>query len=350
MFAIASHKPVLGEGSQVSAPASEVTPVAESYALTEPRVEPTGVLPIQSLERADDLGIIRSSKYQLPQSRFQPASLDLHLGDAAYRLQCSFLPGAHTVVERLAHFQLGHPIDLRDGAILERNTPYLIPLLEEIDLPERLRAKANPKSSTGRVDVFTRVIADRSFTFDDIGHGYSGALFLEVISSSFTIEVQTGQSLNQLRLFLGDGGRCTEEDLRRIHEVTPLLYEDEHRVADQLLPVASGGLFLGVDLKGVEGEPVAFKARKNSRLLNLGAEGAHRPEDFWEPVYRPRDDRLILERDEFYLLLSKERVRVPPSCAAEMVAYDPTAGELRTHYAGFFDPGFGHSQIGRAHV
>lgn len=309
----------------------------------------SGVLPIQALQRAKDLGVIRSPKYQLPDGTFQPASIDLHLGDYAYRLQSSFLPGGHTVTEGLAQFQLGRPIDLRDGEVLDRNTPYLIPLIEELALPDGIKAKANPKSSTGRVDVFTRVITDRSAAFDEIRHGYSGRLYLELISSSFLIFVQTGLSLNQLRLFVGDEARCTEDDIRDAHTETPLLYDGDHPVPSQLLPVDAGGLFLGVDLEGVDGQPIAYKARKNSRLLNLVAEGTHQPLDFWEPIHAHRDSRLILERDEFYLLLSKELVHVPPDYAAEMVAYDPTAGELRTHYAGFFDPGFGHSPLDKHH-
>lgn len=307
----------------------------------------TGVLPSQALRHALRLGVIRSPIYRIPAASAQPASVDLRLGDYAYRLQCSFLAGEVRVEERLADLQMGR-VDLRDGAILERDTPYLVPLMEELYLPDEVWAKANPKSSTGRVDVFTRVITDHSPSFDEIRHGYRGRLYLEIVSSSFPVKVQTGLSLNQLRLFVGDALPLTDEDLLVIHDDDPLLFSGHEAIKGPALPLASG-LFLGIDLEGSKGEPVGYKARKNTKLLDLTAVGNHDPSDFWEPVYVDPGLGLILEREEFYLLLSKEAIRIPPDFAAEMVAYDPTAGELRTHYAGFFDPGFGHGAFDSDH-
>ena len=310
--------------------------------MTELALSAQGILPVQWLRRAVELGLVHSQR-TIPESSYQPASLDLRLGERAVRLRCSFLPGPMTVAERLREYAIGNVEQaLRDGAILERNRPYLIPLLEGLDLPPSLRAKANPRSSTGRVDVFTRVITDKGFTFDDVRAGYRGPLYLEVVSRSFTIRVRTGISLNQIRLINGTA-RCTDQEIGELHERTPLLYKNgDPIVAGEL--VVSQGLFLSLDMRGDDEGTVGYRAKKNSRLLDLSAEYAHDPADFWEPVRKEEGNRAVLEPEEFYLLLSQEAVRIPPDYAAEMTAYDPTSGELRTHYAGFFDPGFGHSQ------
>jgi len=298
-----------------------------------------GVLPQQWLRKAVEQGIVHSDR-TIPETSYQPASVDLRLGELAYRLRCSFLPGALTVEERLEDYAM-EALDLRDGAILETNRPYLIPLQEELDLPAGLRARANPRSSTGRVDVFTRVITDRGFTFDEIKPGYRGKLYLEVVSRSFTVKVQTGISLNQLRLINGES-RCSDREIVHLHARAPVLFVDGEPVRPQDL-VVSDGLFLSLDLRGDAAGEIGYRAKRNSRLLDLRQEYAHDPVDFWEPVRRERGNRAVLEPEEFYLLLSAEAVRIPPEYAAEMTAYEPTSGELRTHYAGFFDPGFGHS-------
>jgi dCTP deaminase len=299
-----------------------------------------GVLPIQWLQRAVDEGVIRSEA-PIPDSSFQPASLDLRLGDVAHRLRCSFLPGGETVENKLKRYDM-ETLPLAEGAILERNRPYLIPLIEELALPDGVWARANPRSSTGRVDVFTRVITDLGSTFDDVASGYRGRLYLEVVSRSFTIKVRSGLSLNQLRLVTGES-RLRDAEIRDAHAATPLLFVHERPVpADRV--IVSEGLFLTLDLAGDRDGVVGYRAKKNSRLLDLSLLGAHRADEFWEPVHKEPGDSLVLEPEEFYLLLSREGVRVPPKLASEMTAYDPTSGELRTHYAGFFDPGFGHSE------
>ncbi len=308
--------------------------------------ESAGVLPAQWLRKAVDSGIIASPTYTLDETQIQPASVDLRLGEWAYRLRCSFLPGNGTVLERLPSFEMDR-IDLRDGAVLERNRPYLIPLCESLALPPDLAARANPKSSTGRLDIFCRVITDRGHVFDDIAAGYRGPLFLEVVSRSFTVRVRRGLSLNQLRLRRpGPAIGVSDDELRTFHRANPLLSVAAvsggvgHVPSPADLPVGDG-LFLSLALPDA-GMPVGWRARKNSRLLDLTLIGAHDPDDFWEPVLPERGGGVVLEPEEFYLLLSHESVRVPPELAAEMTAYDPTNGELRAHYAGFFDPGFGH--------
>ena len=307
--------------------------------MVEAPFEAEGIFPVQWLRIAAERGIIQSGEYSIPASNFQPASVDLRLGNKAYRLRCSFLPHNQTVQDKLSDFVMGE-IDLRDGGILERNRPYLIPLIEELRLPQGIRAKTNPRSSTGRLDIFTRVITDRSDRFDEIPAGYHGRLYLEVAPRSFTVQVQEGLSLNQLRLIQGQY-RAGDQLTLDYHEHTPVIFLGG-QPADASYLDGGNGVSLSIDLTGDENKVVGYKARKNSYLLDLSAVARYNAEDFWEPVYGERKDRLVLEPEEFYLLLSAESVRIPPLFAAEMNPYDPTSGELRTHYAGFFDPGFGH--------
>jgi dCTP deaminase len=269
--------------------------------------------------------------------------LDLRLSREAWRLRCSFLPDKRsTVRERAEEFKLDK-FDIRDGATLETNRPYLIPLVESLDLPGHVRGKANPKSSTGRLDVFTRVITDFNNRFDEITPGYQGQLFLEVVPRSFTVRVKELLSLNQLRLATGNP-RLSDDELRELHGQEPLLYVDSDAVSDESLNV-SDGLFLSVDLSGDRNDIVGYRAKKNSQRIDLSNVRHYHWTDFWEPVHPDGKGRVILEPEEFYLLLSVEGVAVPPGYASEMLAYDPTAGELRTHYAGFFDPGFGYDRV-----
>jgi dCTP deaminase len=243
-----------------------------------------------------------------------------------------------------------YEMDLTDGAILEKGHVYLVPLLEQLALPKTIRARANPKSTTGRLDVFTRVVTDLTSGFDEIRAGYRGQLFLEVVPRSFAIKVRTGQSLNQIR-FVDGKATVPDRALQALHRNTPLLY---HNVAS---PKAVGsrdfrverGLFLRIDLAGTDQRDsriIGYRAKKNSHVIDLEKVGHYVAADFWEPLHRHRHDSLLLEPEEFYILASKERIRVPAGYAAEMVAYEAACGELRTHYAGFFDPGFGYGSKG----
>jgi dCTP deaminase len=299
----------------------------------------SGVLPRESLAKAVETRVIHS-RWTIPDRNIQPASVDLRLGEVAHRLRCSFLPGRQTVASRLADYSMGE-VSLIGGAVLERNRPYLIPLMEELALPAGIRARANPRSSTGRLDIFTRVVTDRSSRFDDIDAGYAGPIYLEVVSRSFTIKLARESSMNQLRLISGDGF-LGDTDLRTAHSEAPLLFRDDEPIPADDLPVRNG-LSLSLDLTGDEDGIVGYRAKRNSHLLDLSLVGQHDVADFWEPVTNEPGNRLVLEPEEFYLLLSAESLRVPPNFAGEMIAFDPTSGELRTHYAGFFDPGFGHA-------
>lgn len=307
---------------------------------------PPGVLPAQRLREAVTREWLLAGAWRVPQESIQPASVDLRLGERAWALRCSFLPDSDSTVEEKIDGLAFEEIDLRDGATLERDRPYLVPLIEELSLPAEIRAKANPKSSTGRLDVFTRVLTDRNHRFDEIAAGYRGRLYLEIVPRTFAIRVETGLALNQVRL-IRDESRLSDEELSALHGRVPLLYMDSRPVPVPELSLADG-LFLSLDVSGSAESIVGYRAKKNSLPIDLTKVGALNWRDYWEPVHPERGGRIVLEPEVFYLLLSAEGVSVPPSYAAEMLAYDPTAGELRTHYAGFFDPGFGYSRDGTA--
>ena len=312
-----------------------------------------GILPYQRLKRLIADRVIRAES-PIEDRQIQPASLDLRLGTKAYRLLSSFLPERSEIrskLDVLDFYQsdlVMYEMDLTGGAILEKGHVYLVPLLESLHLPSSLRAKANPKSTTGRLDVFTRVITDLNAGFDEIRAGYAGPLYLEIVPRSFAIKVKTGHSLNQLRVVRGPA-TVPDSGIRALHRTAPLLYHnvpEENPVSLRELRT-DRGLFLRVDLHGADrGKEtvVGYRAKKNSHVVDLSKIGYYAALDFWEPIQRHRNDSLLLEPEEFYILASKERIRVPAGYAAEMVAYEAACGELRTHYAGFFDPGFGYGQ------
>jgi dCTP deaminase len=301
-----------------------------------------GVLPDHELRAAVDAGWITAAA-ALTDAQFQPASLDLRLGAVAYQLRASFLPFRETVANRLdgdADLVIDR-LALTDGATLQRGSVYLVPLLESLALPPGIRGRSNPKSTTGRLDIFTRVITDRSPRFDEIAPGYRGGLYLEVSPQSFPVRVQAGVSLNQLRLLVGESA-TSDRALREVYRTSPLLFDDDDRPVPLPRVTFNDGLCMGVDLSGrATGGIIGYRAHPNPPAVDLLRVGYYDPAEFWEPIKRPSRDAYILEANRFYILVSKERIRVPPDYAAEMVVYDAGAGEIRTHYAGFFDPGFG---------
>jgi dCTP deaminase len=304
-----------------------------------------GVLPRQYLLQAIEAGVIDAGAFKIPTANVQPASLDLRLGEVAYRIRCSFLPDRQTVEEKVKDYIIDE-LDLhKRGAVLETNRPYLIPLKERLSLPPNVRGKANPKSSTGRLDVFTRVITDESYRFDEIAPGYDGPLYLEVVPLSFATRVREDLSLNQLRLSVGRP-ELDDDDLRVFHREQPLLFRRGEPVSDKELALGNG-LFLSLDLRGDASGRVGYRARDSAPLLDLTRGEPVDPDPYWEPVTHEGPDRIVLTPRRFYLLMSDEAVSIPPTLASEMTAYDPTSGELRTHYAGFFDPGFGYDPEGR---
>ncbi len=314
-----------------------------------------GILPYQDIKQLIAATAIAASP-GVEDRQIQPASLDLRLGRKAYRLISSFLPELSPISSRLDVLDfyqsdlVMYEMDLTEGAILEKGHVYLVPLLEHLKLPKNLRARANPKSTTGRLDVFTRVVTDLNAGFDEIRTGYHGPLFLEVVPRSFAIKVRTGQSLNQIRFVRGEA-TVSDASLKTLHSKSPLLYHNSapRKALGQREFRSERGLFLRIDLKGddrTDSGIIGYRAKKNSHVIDLAKVGHYTAADFWEPLYRHRHDSLLLEPEEFYILASKERIRVPAGYAAEMVAYEAACGELRTHYAGFFDPGFGYGAKG----
>ncbi len=280
-------------------------------------------------------------------SQFQPSSLDLRLGPVAYQLRASFLPYREPVQTRLRQNDFTDvdlvidELSLTSGATFQRGSVYLVPLLESLALPREVRGRCNPKSTTGRLDIFTRVIADDTARFDEIEPGYRGPLYVEVSPQSFPVRVYAGTSLSQLRLMSG-ATALSDTALERLYKDTPLLFDDEDRPIPPSRRVINDGLCMGVDLSGRHTDGIiGYRAHANPPVVDLNRIGFYDPQDFWEPIKRPTRDSYILEANRFYILASKERIRVPPDYAAEMVVYDAGAGEIRTHYAGFFDPGFG---------
>lgn len=295
----------------------------------------SGILPAHVIRRYFEEGFLTTSQ-ALDADQIQPASLDLRLGKIAYRVRASFLPGLeNTVKDRLSDLSL-HEISLEDGAVLETGCVYIIPLLEGLNLPDGIAAAANPKSSTGRLDIFTRVIADNAQEFDKVPDGYKGPLYAEISPRTFTILARTGSRLSQIRFRQGKED-AQDATIHALHKEHPLITGGTLNV--------NNGLALSVDLAGIEvGQPVGFRAKRHSGLIDVDKKAALNVLDFWEPIWQKNS--LILDPDQFYILASKEAVRVPPTHAAEMVPYNPLVGEFRVHYAGFFDPGFGDKSGG----
>ncbi|MBE3637148.1 2'-deoxycytidine 5'-triphosphate deaminase [Mangrovicoccus algicola] len=294
-----------------------------------------GVLPRQALADLVERGVIAPLQ-PLVEGQIQPASLDLRLGHTAYRLRASFLAGRDSRISaRLPDF-LMHRIDLSDGAVLEKGCVYLVPLMERLRMPPGLEGVANAKSSTGRLDLLTRLVTDHGTEFDRIPAGYDGPLYAEICPRSFSVLVRPGMRLNQLRL---RAGRAVLEDaeLAARHAAEPLV--------DGGPAVISDGLGFSVDLEPGPGGLVGYRAKPHSGVIDLDRLGSYPVREFWERL-ETEDRRLILDPGAFYILVSRESVTIPPDCAAEMAPYFAMVGEFRVHYAGFFDPGFGHHEAG----
>jgi len=300
---------------------------------------PAGIYSARLIDELAGAGAIATPR-AFDADQVQPASLDLRLGEVAYRVRASFLPGPdHRVGDRIERLKL-HEIDLTQGAVLERGCVYIVPLIESLDLPATVSAAANPKSSTGRLDIFTRVICDNARGFDQIPAGYTGPLYLEVSPRTFPILARTGSRLSQMRFRAGQT-RLSAADHREVHERETLVFDSAQDIGD--------GVPLSIDLQGVGDDAViGYRSRRHTAVVDVDKKAALDIRDFWDPLTTYGEEGLILDPDEFYILVSRESVHVPPDYAAEMVPFDPLVGEFRVHYAGFFDPGFGHAAAGGA--
>ena len=314
----------------------------DAGALTAPR---TGILPYQQIRAMLREHEIFSLADEIRADQVQPASLDLRLGAVAYRVRASFLPGRQaTVMERIEQLD-GYAVDLTQGAVLEKGCVYVVPLMEQLALSvsSGLTGFANPKSSTGRLDILTRLMTDRSEAFDQIERGYQGPLYIEIAPRTFSIVVRTGTRLNQVRFRRGSPTIAATE-IERLQGAGQLVLAEDARpnIRERLVGVT-------IDLEGAgAGSLIGYRAKMHSDRIDIDRIGYYEPLDFWEPIYFRRRPTIVLDPDEFYVLVTREAVRVPPDFAAEMIAYDTAVGEFRVHYAGFFDPGFGWDTSGGA--
>jgi dCTP deaminase len=309
--------------------------MSQPATIVSPDTAATGIFPSQTLRGLVADGAVTATS-PITDDLIQPASIDLRLGDFAWRVQASFLPGPDATVEdKVRAFEM-HKIDLTHGAVLEKGCVYIVPLQESLDLPDDISAFANPKSSTGRLDIFTRVISDRGTRFDLIRPGYTGPIYAEVSPKTFSIAVRTGSRLTQLRLRRGRA-EVAPEDLLQLHDDVGLIDTSFDRAEVLEHKSLSLRLDLGPDAPG---GIVGWRARHHTGIVDVDRPDNYDPADFWEPV-AARHGGIILNPDDFYILATREAVTVPPDYAAEMVAYDTLVGEFRVHYAGFFDPGFG---------
>ena len=301
----------------------------------------TGILPSQELEHQVRVTKEILGLEPIQEDQFQPASLDLRLGAVAYRVRASFLPGKQATVKQRLEDLAMHEMDITSGGVLERGCVYIVPLLEGLALRRRTSAIGNPKSSTGRLDIFTRLITDHGTEFDRVREQYAGPLYAEVSPRTFSVLVRKGSRLSQLRIRRGNPP-STDESMRRLqqeHQVVGAVSEDEIR----------NGVPVSVDVRGDKpGGLIGYRAKNHSGLIDIDKVRHYEVWDYWEPVYAPRRGGLILDPADFYILASRECVKIPPTHAAEMIAYDTLVGEFRVHYAGFFDPGFGHPAAGGA--
>ena len=320
----------------------QLFPEEEQTPVTAPgQTHATGILPahgIRNMIRDQQIWAVNGQKSGVLDDQIQPASLDLRLGDTAYRIRASFLPGVSGQVMQKLETLAFHKIDLTDGAVLETGCVYLVPLMEALALPERTGGFANPKSSTGRIDVFTRVITDFGVEFDKAPLGYKGHLYLEVSPRTFPILVRAGSRLSQIRFRRGNPAH-SDAEIKRLHQESALV--DGHANID-------GGLALSIDLAGDKQTGlIGYRAKRHAGLIDVDRVNALPLNEYWEPIYNHGKNQLILDPDEFYILASRESVTIPPTHAAEMVPFNPLVGEFRVHYAGFFDPGFGAGLEGK---
>ena len=296
----------------------------------------TGVLSDKQIKQMAAEGAIGASSPIL-NSQIQPASLDLRLGDKAFRVRASFLPGkTNSVSTRLEELTM-HEITLTGGAVLEKGCVYVVPLMEQLNLPQGMTGAASAKSSIGRLDLMTRVITDQGVEFDRIPEGYVGPLYAEICPQSFSVVAQPGQLLTQV-IFRNGRTFLSDDELYEVHQRTPIVSGT---------PMISDGLGFSVDLQPHHGDLVGYRAKRHSGVVDLSKLSHYNPADYWEEV-RTSDGRIILDPGAFYILVSREAISIPPDCAAEMAPYLAMVGEFRVHYAGFFDPGFGYDAAGGA--
>lgn len=313
----------------------------ESSPVTAPEpLYSTGILPAQELSHLIFVAKDIKALEQIHDDQIQPASLDLRLGSKAYRVRASFLPGVKATVQDKLHGLTMHEMDITNGGVLERGGVYIVQLMEYLNLKHRISARGNPKSSTGRLDIFTRLITDYGTEFDQVREGYKGPLYAEISPRTFTVLVRKGSRLSQLRIRRGAPPNSNEAH-KQLHRDFGLV---DRELSDDDI---KNGVPITVDVFGkASGNIIGYKAKNHAGLIDVDRVGFYDYHEFWDPVQAPGKQGLILDPADFYILASRESVKVPPGYAAEMIAYDTLVGEFRVHYAGFFDPGFGDAKAG----
>ena len=312
----------------------------DATAPTEAPLHATGIVPAQDIRALIHERHILSME-PISEGQIQPASIDLRLASPAYRVRASFLPGPGVSVREKIDVLTMHEIDLVRGAVLEKGCVYIVPILESLKLGKRVSGMANPKSSSGRLDVFTRLITDEATEFERVRAAYKGPLYVEISPRAFSIVVREGDSLNQLRIRRGSPP-ATDTALRKLHEEVGLVHSDSGKEN------ISKGIAVTVDLRGGGAAIIGYRAKRHTDLIDIAKVNCYDPRDYWDPIPAEKDGGLTLNPGDFYILASREAITVPPDHAAEMVAYDTLYGEFRVHYAGFFDPGFGFAESGGA--
>jgi len=267
-------------------------------------------------------------------NQIQPSSIDLTLSEECYEIRSSFLSHTTKVRDKLTKFAK-KKINLDKGLILKKNITYLIRLNEKLNLPKNIFGKCNPKSSTGRLDIFCRTILDYTDEYEKIPYEYNGEIFLEITSRAFKIFIRSGESLNQMRLINVSNNLLDDYQLYQFHKIKPIVFDNEK---NNIHPVISSGLKIAVDLNS-NNKVTAYKAKENAPVLYFH-KNKHKVSDFWESI-KSNDNSLTIFPGEFFILKSKQKIRIPKNMAGEMIPYDATIGDFRVHYAGFFDPGFG---------
>lgn len=301
-----------------------------------------GALPSQLIKQISNLGQITSNDKPLKDEAIQPASADLTVGNWGYCVKSTFLPKENEKVDDVVKKYALFPVDLSRGFVLNTGSTYVFRLNEKLNLEKDLFAYTSPKSSTGRVNLWVRTLADNVARFDRIPAGYKGPLYVMISPKSWPVVLSAGESLNQIRFFNSDV-KLSNFELKLLHQEIGLLYDDTGKKIKSNGFISDDGILLTANLKQ---DIIAYQAKDTVNILDLAKRDFYKIEDFFQPIYGSKDSELILQQGAFYLLTSFEHIRIPVEYSAEMIAYDIASGEFRSHYAGFFDPGFGYGKNG----
>ncbi len=300
-----------------------------------------GSLPDSMIAKMIDGGFIKGANL----ANVRPSSLDLTVSDEIYEVAGIFQPRTNETVRQVLAKINKKKVSLNEP--LSQGSMYLLRLNETLALPEQVYAYCNPKSSSGRIDVHVRLLADRVSRYDAVTPaGWRGELWLSIMPKTFDIKLPRNYSLNQIRFFNADT-RFDELELELAMREHSLLWRVKKRqpfdYSELKIRDGDGAAILTLDLSP---KIVGYRAVKTKQVIDLNRINYYDWKKFFEPVLASKADYLELERDYFYILSTSEAVRVPPDLACEMAPMDERSGEFRSHYAGFIDPGWGWGRAG----